>query len=198
MRMRPNTTVLAATTVVGIALAVGPLGAQTADSTRRWSLFGGSIVAQGNALHRPPSNLEVGGSGDFRVASFPLPLRASLAFSSVEQAWSGSSLKYGTVSIDAIGRPVPRILGTQLYFLGGLGVSTRAGYTGEGKRYTGFEPVTPEYFSFRVPRQNWAFLEGGIGLEVGRALVQMKLQLPVVGGSATWRLAMLESDASGG
>jgi len=179
MRMRPNMTVLAATTLVGLTLAVGPLRAQTADSTRRWSLFGGSILAQGNALYRPPANLEVGGSGEFRVPTFPLPLRASLAFSSVDQRWTGSSLKYGTFSIDAIGRPVPRILGTQLYFLGGLGVATRAGYTGVGVRYTGFESFTAEYLPVRVPRQNWAFLETGVGLEIGRAFVQMKLQMPV-------------------
>ncbi|MCY7378067.1 MAG: hypothetical protein LH467_01855 [Gemmatimonadaceae bacterium] len=177
--MRPNSVVLAATTVVGITLCVGPLGAQTADSTRRWSLFGGTIVAQGTALHRPPGNLEVGGSADFRVASFPLPLRASLAFSSVEQDLSGSGLKYGTFSIDAIGRPVPRILGTQLYFLGGFGLATRAEYTALYARYTGIDPLTTEYYTSRAPRQNWAFLETGVGLEIGRAFVQMKLQMPV-------------------
>ena len=179
MRMRPNIMVLAATTLVGLTLAVGPLGAQTADSTRRWSLFGGSIVAQGNALYRPPSNLEIGGSGDFRVASFPLELRANLAFSRVEQRWTGSSLKYGTISIDAIGRPVPRILGTQMYLLGGLGLATRAGYNSTGARYTGIDFITAEYFPVRVPRQNWSFLETGVGLEFGRAFVQMKLQVPV-------------------
>ena len=179
MRMRPNSTVLAAITLVGITLLGAPLGAQSADSARRWSLFGGSVVEQGISYQRPPGSLEVGGSGDFRVASFPLPLRASLAFSSVEQGWSGSSLKYGTFSIDAIGRSVPRILGTQLYLLGGIGLATRAEYTRVGVRTAGTDPLTAEYFTFHAPRQNWAFLESGIGLEFRRAFVQMKLQMPV-------------------
>lgn len=179
MRMRPKSIALAATTIVCITLCVGPVGAQTVDSTRRWSLFGGSILVQGNAMYRPPSNLEVGGSGEFRVRSFPLPLRASLAFSSVDQGRTGSSLKYGTFSIDAIARPVRRIFGIQPYFVGGLGAATRAGFTGLGRRPSATDPFSLETYIFRESRSNWTFVEGGMGLDIGRAFVQFKTQVPV-------------------
>ena len=180
MRIRPTLTAVATTTLFSLTL-----GAQAPDTARRWSLFGGAVGAHATDLERPPANLEVGGSGDFRLGSFPLPLRATLAFSRIEQSWSASNLKYGTLSLDAVGRPTPRIFGTQLYFLGGIGVATQAGYTGFAQRYVSVDPVMTEYYMFSVPRQSWTFLEGGMGLEIGRAFVQMKMQVPVASNGPT-------------
>jgi hypothetical protein len=130
-------------------------------------------------LLRLGHNVELGGSGDFRVGSFPLPLRASLAFSQASQDWSGSQLRFGTLSLDAVGHPLPKFLGTRLYLLGGLGVGTRAAYSGVVPQLTGPDFGTETYVGFHRERRTWGFVETGAGLELGRAFVQWKLQWPV-------------------
>lgn len=149
-------------------------------------LFHGSLVPvrreapidQGGELTRIANNVELGGSAEFRVRQFPLPLRASLSFSQMQQSWSGTMLRFGSLSLDAVAHPLPKVLGTKLYFLGGLGVTTRAPYADIGSRLVPGSPNTFEYFGYKRPRENWAFVEGGAGLELGHAFIQWKLQMP--------------------
>lgn len=182
MRVRANGTVLLVITLFGGAVLSSPLVAQSTDSSSsriRWSLFGGSAPteAYGGLMHIA-NNVELGGSADFRLRQFPLPLRASLAFSQ-SQDWSGTQLRFGSLSLDAVGHPLPKVLGTRLYFLGGLGLGTRAPFTQLGMRPVAGSPDTFEYFGYKRTRENWAFVEGGAGLELGHAFIQWKLQMPV-------------------
>ena len=180
MRTPPNGPARLAITVVATILLTAPLGAQVVDSTHRWSVFGGSLaVASVNDGHLRPSNVEVGGSIDFRARSFPLPLRAGLSFSRAGQGSWASDLSFGRLDLDVVGRPLPRFLGTQLYLLGGLGVATRASFSRYLTRVVGSDPNVLEYFTLREPRQSWTFIETGVGLDVGRGFVQYKLQAPV-------------------
>jgi len=186
MHVRANGTgLLLGTLLVGTMMAA-PVAAQSTDSTTstasglRWSLFGGSApIEEGGGLMHVAHNVELGGSADFRLRQFPLPLRASLSFSQLQQDWSGAQLRFGSLSLDAVGRPVPKVLGARLYFLGGLGVGTRAAYTTLGMRLMPGTPETFEYFGYRRARENWTFVEGGAGLELGHAFIQWKLQMPV-------------------
>lgn len=186
MRVRANGTgLLLGTLLVGTMMAA-PVAAQLTDSTTstasttRWSLFGASApTEEGGGRMRIGHSAELGGSADFRLKQFPLPLRASLSFSQLEQTWSGAQLRFGALSLDAVGHPVPKVLGTRLYFLGGLGVGTRAPFTTLGMRLVPGTPDTFEYYGYNWARKNWTFVEGGAGLELGHAFIQWKLQIPV-------------------
>lgn len=155
--------------------------AQVADTAHRFSLFGGT-TSTGAWDFRNLKNVEIGGSADFQLGSFPLPLRASVSFGQKDEGFS--TLKFGTLALDAVARPLPRLFGTQLYFLGGLGLATRAEYLGT-HAYLDAAGTGLIYSPFEAPRHNWGFLEGGVGLEVGRAFVQMKLQAPVASNGYT-------------
>jgi hypothetical protein len=187
MIKRPNRAALPASMLLAATLAAAPLDAQATDSTRRWALFGGLEPAERVSsptfvLH----NLEFGGSGDFRIAAFPLPLRATLAFSHTDQPFRTTNLKFGTLTLDAIGRPVPKFLGTQLYLLAGIGIGTQAPYTAFVSRPVSYDPYLTEGSVIRRPRQSWALVEGGVGLDVGRLFVQVKGQAPVAS-NGPWR-----------
>ena len=122
------------------------------------------------------TNVEFGGSGDFRLSGFPLTLRSTLAFRQEDSDWTVTPMKFGTLSLDAIGKPVPRLFGAQLYLLGGLGVATHSDY--RAMDIVNGEPTS--VFTHSVPRETWAFGEGGLGLELGRHLfVQTKMMVPV-------------------
>jgi len=97
----------------------------------------------------------------------------------MSQEWSGTQLRFGSLSLDAVGHPVPKVLGTKLYLLGGLGVGTRAPYTGLGVRLVPGSQDTFEYFGYKRTRENCTFVEGGAGLELGHAFIQWKLQMLV-------------------
>ena len=156
--------------------------AQDADSTRRFSLFGGTVL--GNTAG-PNAVLKVEGgiSADFRVRAFPLPLRTTLAFSHDDPTTFTSARRFGTLSIDAIAHPVSGLFGIHPYLLGGLGVATSAEYSSYNIYYAQIvdptfpAPSTPSVV--RHSRENWAFAEGGLGLDIGRFFVQAKLQTPV-------------------
>ena len=123
------------------------------------------------------TNVEFGGSGDFRLSGFPLTLRSTLAFRQEDSDWTVTPMKFGTLSLDAIGKPVPRLFGAQLYLLGGLGVATRSDYRAMVHILNG---ELTSVFTHSVPRETWAFGEGGLGLELGRHLfVQTKMMVPV-------------------
>ena len=183
MRVRANGTVLLVVILLGGTVTASTLAAQSTDSTAstlHWSLFGGSApIDEGGELTRIANNVELGGSAEFRLRQFPLPLRASLSFSQMQQSWSGTMLRFGSLSLDAVGHPLPKLFGTKLYFLGGLGMGTRAAYMDVGSRLVPGSPETLQYFGYRRPRANWAFVEGGAGLELGHAFIQWKLQMPV-------------------
>jgi|GEM_PF-5350639 len=175
--MQPRTR----TALVTLALAVCALsaGAQTADSTPRFSIFGGPLLAGGGGW-RTLGNMEYGGSVDFRTSSFPLPLRASIAFRDDDGAGRLTPARFATVSLSAVGRPIPRIFAIQPYLLGGLGLATRSDFTawnyvvtpdGQGVVQSGLRSVS---------RTSWAFAQAGLGVEVGRHFfVERKFLKPV-------------------
>jgi hypothetical protein len=167
-------------TLLGGTLMAAPLAAQSIDTTAHWSLFGGSAPVDDGGLTYLLHNVELGGSADFRLGQFPLPLRASLSFSQMQQRyWPSSTLKFGALSFDAVGHPLPKLFGAKPYFLGGLGVATRAAYTDWVMLPTNAEFTEFQTVARTRPRQSWAFLEGGAGLELGHAFIQWKLQMPV-------------------
>jgi hypothetical protein len=150
---------------------------QPKDSTPTFSIFGGKVLDQYTSNGGSLTNLEFGGSADFRLRALPVPLRATLAFRQQDRS-TLSPMKYGTLSVDAVGKPVPRIFGVQPYLLGGLGVGTRADYVAVLYQpgSDGQMVASTRY----IPRYSWAFAEGGVGLELGRHLfVQTKLMVPV-------------------
>ena len=152
--------------------------AQAADTVHRYTLFGGTTTTSNFTWHHP-GNAEIGGSVDFRLGDFPLPLRASLAFGQEEQQ-IGTHLQFGSLSLDAIARPVPTVFGTQLYLLGGLGLGTRGGYGHQaGGSYSIPGIPQAQYTYFGDGQKTWSFVEGGAGLERGRLFMQMKMQAPV-------------------
>jgi hypothetical protein len=177
--MRANGTTLAFGVLLGSAVIASPMTAQSTDPTVHWSLFGGTVPTEDNGLGVTSRNVALGGSAELRLSRFPLPLRATLSFDQSEQQFGGAKVRFGALSLDAIGRPVPKLLGTQLYFLGGLGVGTRASFTQIGKRLVSSNPDQFEYFPYKRARDNWTFVEGGAGLELGHAFIQWKLQMPV-------------------
>ena len=180
MRKRANGTAILASALLGGTLMAAPLAAQSTDTTAHWSLFGGSAPVDDGGLTYLLHNVELGGSADFRLGQFPLPLRASLSFSQMQQRYGPSSaMRFGALSFDAVGHPLPKIFGAKPYFLGGLGVATRAAYTAWGLLPTNAEFTEFQTVARNVPRQSWAFLEGGTGLELGHAFIQWKLQIPV-------------------
>ncbi|HEX5971526.1 MAG TPA: hypothetical protein VFY85_06340, partial [Gemmatimonadaceae bacterium] len=180
MRKRANGTTMLAAALLSGTLVATPLAAQSTDTTTHWSLFGGSAPVDDGGLTYIAHNVELGGSADFRLGRFPLPLRASLTFSQMQPRYGlSSALKFGTLSFDAVGHPLPKVLGAKLYLLGGLGVGTRAAYT-----ESGLVPMNGDLTEFQTvartrARQSWAFVEGGTGLELGHAFIQWKLQIPV-------------------
>ena len=178
MRTRANGTVLFGLILL-CSTGATRASAQAADSTHRWSLYGGTVPTE-SWSHAGVENLELGGSLDFRAKSFPLPLRASVAFGKMNAMGNDATMKFGTLSLDAVGRPLPKIFGTRLYVLGGGGVGIRGAYSGfTGGRYFATDVPPAPYTLFSRPAQTWAFLEGGLGVDVGKMFFQMKLQAPV-------------------
>jgi len=150
---------------------------QPKDSTPTFSLFGGTALDQYGPSRSGLTNFEFGGSRDFRLRSLPVPLRVTLAFRQ-QNPYDAGPLKFGTLSLDAVGKPIPRIFGVQPYLLGGLGVGTRAEY--DAAFYTLVDGQFTTAGLRHIPRHSWAFAEGGVGLELGRHLfVQTKFMVPV-------------------
>ena len=178
MRVRANGTALFGLILLCATAAAARVGAQTADSSRRWSIFGGTVPTE-SWSKAEPSNLELGLGLDFRLRQFSLPLRANVAFGQMS-TYAEDKLKFGTMSLDAVVRPLPSMFGLRPYLLGGLGAGTRAGYSGVsgGSYFAADGPPTP-YLHYSRSRQTWLFAEGGFGLDVGKAFIQLKAQQPV-------------------
>ena len=179
MRARSGTTALVATFMIGAMAASTTAGAQgsaPADSAPHFALFGGTAATENLG---PENGLEVGVSGDLRWRPIPVPLRLSASFSQRRDAGRYyAPTKGGLASIEAVMRPIPKWHGLQPYFLGGLGVGTRAGFGyWTGGYFTGVDFTQPTFVS--RPRDTWAFASAGVGLDVGRAFVQLRVLNPV-------------------
>ena len=186
MRARLRTTTLAAGLVAAGAVISTTLRAQapaaTADSSHHFALFGGTAPSQG---YGPETGLELGVSADLRWTPVPVPLRLSLSFSQRNAGESNSIAKGGLVSLEAVMRPFPKRFGIQPYFLGGLGLATHAPYgylTGPAFYVSPGLPPTEVPGSIKYvsrPRETWAFASAGLGLDVGRAFIQVRVLNPV-------------------
>ncbi|HET7188070.1 MAG TPA: hypothetical protein VFI52_07940 [Gemmatimonadaceae bacterium] len=149
-----------------------------ADSAPHFALFGGWAPIDGMDVMK--RGFAMGASGDFRLSPIPVPLRFSLSFDERGGEYV-SKQRGGQASLDLVMRPIPKRFGVRPYFLGGLGVATQMGYMGWG-RYTVYTPdgaLTPTFYNYFQPRQTWAFASVGMGLDVGRAFIQMKLDQPI-------------------
>ena len=181
MRARSCTTALVAGIIAGTVGLATPATSQaptpSPDSAHRFSLFGGTAATESAG---PEGGYELGVSGDFRWRPVPVPLRFSLSFSQSNDSYPYASHKGAKASVDVVMRPFERHFGIRPYFLAGLGVATRdaAEFWNDGYFYVpGVTPVGPSYFS--RPRQTWAFASAGVGLDIGRAFIQLKLENPV-------------------
>ena len=157
--------------------------AQSADTVRRFSLFGGTTLTSRQVTPWNLSQFEAGGSADFHPDAFPLTLRTTVAFSQEAANVRNGFLRFGTLSLDAVTRPGPRFLGLRPYLLGGVGVATRAEFTSYPTQFTPVDgPSTPlpaKGISYDNPRLNWAYLEGGGGVEFGKIFMQLNVQQPL-------------------
>jgi hypothetical protein len=121
--------------------------------------------------------------GTFR--SVPVPLRLSLAFSQRNGGELNSLAKGGLASIEAVMRPIHKRFGIQPYLLAGVGMATHAPYgyiTGPVYYYSADVPLTeiPDSRQYVArPRETWAFASAGVGLDVGRAFIQVRMLNPV-------------------
>jgi hypothetical protein len=187
MRSSARTTIsaLALCSILGTRVhAQGQTPAAKPDSSPHFALFGGPV---GYSQYTRDTGIELGGSGDLRWGPIPVPLRLSVTFTDVNDRNAYGTLKQGTASLELVVRPLPRRLGIQPYLLGGLGMSTMAGYRGSLWQYSvGPDGVVyARYRLFEQPRQSWAFATAGVGVDVGRAFVQVKLAHPIASNGPT-------------
>jgi hypothetical protein len=169
------------------------VSAQSPDTTFRYSIFAGAVLSGNDAYHADGlKDAELGGSLSFRLPGSSLAWRANLSFRQQRYgvAEGFSPMRFGTVSLDGIGRPFRSVFGTHPYLLGGLGIGTRSEYTSAFTRYvpapSGDSLVsTRSLFSFG--RNTWAFAEGGLGFDLGRHMfVEGKLMVPVASNGPTF------------
>jgi hypothetical protein len=181
MRTRLGTTALVTLVFAGTTFHTLPLGAQASaektDSAHHFALFGGRAATENRG---PENGFELGVSGDLRWRPVPVPLRLSLSFSQRTDGTFAASRKGGMASLEAVLRPFPKKFGIQPYFLGGLGVGTRVGYSflAGGSYYAPDIPPEP-YTLVTRPRETWAFASAGLGLDIGRAFIQVRMLNPV-------------------
>ena len=167
-----------------VAVIVAPMAAhsQSADTTRKFSVFGGVAASNfdvGSTKLFP--EVAFGGSGDFRVNAFPLTLRTTVAFSQASSTFLFSDRRYGTLSLDGVAHLGKGILGLHPYLLGGVGVATAAPYRLFLPAYSVVDNqvvLTADSREVTLRRTNWAFVEGGGGLEFGKFFLEGKIQQP--------------------
>lgn len=175
MRARSGRTAIVAGIVVGTIGLGTTAGAQEstaakADSAPHFALFGGWAPIDGQDVMK--RGFAMGASGDFHLSPIPVPLRFSLSFDERGGEYV-SKQRGGQASLDLVMRPIPKLFGVRPYFLGGLGVATQMGYA----EYVRITPTSTNYVL--RPRQTWAFASAGMGLDIGRAFIQMKLDQPI-------------------
>ena len=177
--MARTRTALVSLVLTGCALSAG---AQGADSTPRFSIFGGPLL-QGGGGWRSPRNMEYGGSVDFRPSAFPLALRTAIAFRDEDFVGRLSPARFATASLSAIARPIPRIFAIQPYLLGGLGLATRSDFVAQNYAFTPDGQWFAQNSTRSIARTSWAFAQAGLGLEVGRHIYVERRFLTPVGSS---------------
>jgi hypothetical protein len=170
--------------IAGVIAFTAPALAQTAetktDSAPHFALFTGPASFHGG--------FGLGGSGDFHLGNIPVPLRLSVAFSNENDRSSsysyvdGNSSVYGysyiagerkaMASLELVMHPIPKKLGIQPYFLGGVGVGTRAGLRSGYSSYNNDGTYT-SVGGYR-PRETAAFFTFGMGLDIGRLFIEAK------------------------
>jgi hypothetical protein len=164
--------------VVGSANEASAQTASTAvDSAPHFAFFGGMAASQLYGVGQ--LDLRLGGSGDFRLARIPVPLRLSLSANQRYQDYQTSTIRGGSASLDLVMRPIPAFLGLHPYFLGGVGLSTLAPYAS----YRANNPnatTLPASSVVTVQRQTWAFGSLGMGVDIGHAFIEAKMQAPIV------------------
>jgi len=132
MRPRPNTAFRASTALLlacgALVLRAPRAGAQSTDGVR-WSIFAGRTISSAADADRsfafPSENFGVGGGVELRPSRFPVPLRATLAYDKFRSGPT-TTLKATSLTVDALFRPIPAVLGFRPYLLGGLGIATVA------------------------------------------------------------------------
>lgn len=156
------------TALVTLALALSALsaGAQAADSTPRFSIFGGPLL-EGGSGWRTPGNMEYGGGMDFRTSSFPLLLRASIAFRDEDFPDRLTPARFATLSLAAVAKPFPRIFAFQPYLVGGLGLATRSDFSAWSYAVTPDGQGITQTGTRSISRTSWAFAQAGLGIDVG-------------------------------
>lgn len=177
MRARSGTTALAAA-FVAVSAHAGAQATTQPDSAPHFALFGGWAPIDGQDVMK--RGFAMGGSGDFHLSPIPVPLRFSLSFD--ERTGEYVSKQRGAqASLDLVMRPMPKRFGVRPYFLGGLGVATQMGYWGRTPYYYNAPGggLATSFYEYTQPRQTWAFASVGMGLDVGRAFIQMKLAQPI-------------------
>lgn len=182
MRARIGTTALAAAIVAATAVVSAEAGAQATtqpDSAPHFALFGGPPAISGSARN---SGFAIGASGDFRWSPIPVPLRFSVSFDERHDDYAGATRRGGQASLDLVLRPIPKKFGIQPYFLGGAGLATQSPFTIFGDSFVRYQPDgTPVFYAATYPqrRQTWAFASAGMGLDIGKAFIQVKIENPI-------------------
>ena len=184
MRARSGRTAMVAGILMGTIGLGTTAGAQEStaakpDSAPHFALFGGRPAISGNSRE---GGFAFGASGDFRWKPIPVPLRLSLSFDERHDDFAGVTRRGGQASLDLVFRPIAKTFGIQPYFLGGAGLATRAPFNIYGDSYTLYQPDgTPVFYMSVYPqrRQTWAFASAGMGLDIGRAFIEFKLENPI-------------------
>jgi hypothetical protein len=143
------------------------------DSAPHFALFTAAPTISGFSL---------GGSGDFRWSPLPVPLRLSLAFSNEDDKSYGSGPRKAMATLELVMRPIPKKLGIQPYFLGGVGVGTTAAGFGSFTALASDDPLNHVYL---FPRETSAFFSLGVGLDIGKMFIEMKGASPIANNART-------------
>ena len=130
MRPCPNSVRRASTALLlccgAVALRASRADAQSTDGTR-WSVFAGRTISSEEGADRsfafPVENFGVGGSVELTSSLFPVPLRANLSYDKF-RGGPTTTFKATSLTVDALFRPIPSVLGFRPYLLGGLGIAT--------------------------------------------------------------------------
>ena len=150
-----------------LALSAPRAGAQSADGTH-WSIFAGRTISSAAGADRsfdfPVENFGVGGSVELGPTLFPVPLRATLSYDKF-RGGPTTTLKATSLTIDAVFRPLPAVIGIRPYLLGGLGIAT-VSPSGMQIEVGGVPRVVP------IARTTALEMNAGVGLEYWRLFLE--------------------------
>ena len=150
-----------------LALSAPRAGAQSADGTH-WSIFAGRTISSAAGADRsfdfPVENFGVGGSVELGPTLFPVPLRATLSYDKF-RGGPTTTLKATSLTIDAVFRPLPAVIGIRPYLLGGLGIAT-VSPSGRQVAEAGEEGIVLRVIP--IARTTALEMNAGLGLEYRR------------------------------